>query len=735
MSQLSHQDERVKEFLAESHENLCACDIDLLALETDPTDRNRIASVFRALHTLKGTCGFFDFKKLEVLAHAGESVLSKARTGDLAVTAEVAATLLELVDAIRRTLAHIEKDGSEGDEEEPYLLERLRCFHEKKPVEPAPARAPGPPSTRSLAETLLLGSNERTVRVDVSLLDRLMNLVGELVLTRNQLLENVAEVDDRTLTMSSQRLNLVTSELQEWVMRTRLQRIGSIISKFPRIVRDLATGAGKRVRFEVDGAETELDRSILETIKDPLLHLLRNAVDHGLEPPDVRVKAGKPPEGRILLRAYHDSGQVNIEFEDDGSGINVDAVLVKAVAIGIVPRDRAATMSQQEIINLIFLPGFSTAERVTSISGRGVGADVVRNNVERIGGSVELVNRPGHGVTFKIRIPLTLAIVPALIVTCRDKRYAIPQANLVELLRVTKEEASSRIEILHSWPVYRLRNRLLPILHLEKLLGLERPAKEPSQPENDGDLSIVVLQVGERQFGLTVDLVSDTQEIVVKPLNRGLECIPVYSGATILGDGGLALILDVDGIAERAGLKSAASQLAVRDSLDAGRLQRATSQVMLLLVEVVGQAPMALSLSRAIRLIELERGSIVRAGPELFAHIGTRVLPLLELGALLGSPSRLDFLQTKVPEDGGGLHIVVCTTPGDRCFGLVVDRIVDVIEIPLELEGCGRRLGVRGTITIDGLITQILDVDEVLELAEAKLRGDRSAVEVSNVGR
>ena len=307
---------------------------------------------------------------------------------------------------------------------------------------------------------------DSTIRVDVGLLDKLMNLVGELVLSRNQIMQFAANHEDSTFMATTQHLNLVTGELQEGVMKTRMQPIGNVWNRFPRVVRDLAVACGKQVRVEMEGAETELDRTIIEAIKDPMTHLVRNSVDHGIESPQDRVAAGKPAEGRLYLRAYHEGGQVNIEISDDGGGINPEKIRDKALQKGMITAEQAARMSEREIVNLIFLPGFSTAEKVTNVSGRGVGMDVVKTNIEKIGGNVDVQSRSGMGTTLKIKIPLTLAIIPALMVVVGEQRYAIPQVSLLELVRLDGELARKGVEMIHGAPVYRLRGRLLPLVYL-----------------------------------------------------------------------------------------------------------------------------------------------------------------------------------------------------------------------------------------------------------------------------
>ena len=393
-------------------------------------------------------------------------------------------------------------------------------------------------------------ASDSTIRVDVGLLDKVMNLVGELVLARNQVLQFANRMKDTSFLAASQHLNLITTELQAGVMKTRMQPIGNIWSQFPRTVRDVALGCGKEVGIEMEGKETELDKTIIEAIKDPLTHLVRNSVDHGIELPEERVKAGKDRTGRLILRAFHEGGQVNIEISDDGAGLNVERLRKKAVERAVITAEQATRMTDREIFNLIFLPGFSTAEKVTNVSGRGVGMDVVKTNVEKIGGTVDLQSTPGRGTTVRVKIPLTLAIIPALVVTCGGDRYAIPQVSLLELVRLEADEVAKSIELVHGAPVYRLRGRLLPLVYLNQELKLAadaRPAKE-----QDGAVNIVVLQADERQFGLVVDQINDTEEIVVKPLRKQLKTVKTFAGSSIMGDGKVALILDVLGLAQRA---------------------------------------------------------------------------------------------------------------------------------------------------------------------------------------
>ncbi|MGE5476594.1 MAG: chemotaxis protein CheA, partial [Bacteroidales bacterium] len=365
----------------------------------------------------------------------------------------------------------------------------------------------------------------QTIRVNVELLENLMTLVSELVLTRNQLLQMVRGRDDSEFTAPLQRLSHITTDLQEGVMKTRMQPIGNAWAKLPRIVRDLSVEMGKKIDLQMLGAETELDRQVLELIKDPLTHMVRNSADHGLEGPEERKKAGKPEVGKVVLNAFHEGGHIIIEISDDGRGLNLDKIKQKAIASGIATESELESLTPQQIYQFIFKAGFSTAEKVTSVSGRGVGMDVVRTNIEKIGGTVELKSAPGKGSTFIIKIPLTLAIVSALIVECAAERFAIPQISVLELVRTTANSEHG-IEMINNAPVLRLRDRLLPLVSLKRLLRL-------NDEQGTQETFIVVTQVGTYTFGIIVDRVFDTEEIVVKPVAPILRHISMFSGNTI----------------------------------------------------------------------------------------------------------------------------------------------------------------------------------------------------------
>jgi len=761
--------EIVKEFLVESYENLDRLDRDVITLEQNPGSQETLASVFRTIHTIKGTSGFLAFNQLEALTHVGESLLARLRDGRLALNPEITTALLSMVDAVRQMLASIEATGSEGERDDRELMATLtRLQAEEKapapasaPEQPTAAAEPSPAPVPNVGDLLMIAgkakvrevweaveqqaagdprhvgeilvekgavkpqdvlealhaqqargpsATDSTIRVDVGQLDRLMNRVGELVLLRNQIVQFTNSIDDSALQGTSQRLSPLTTELQERVMKTRMQPIGNIWSKFPRTVRDVALGCGKQVRIEMEGKETELDKTIIEAIKDPLTHLVRNAVDHGIEAPETRRAAGKPAEGRLLLRAFHEGGQVNIEISDDGAGLDSEKIRSKAIQKALVSADQAARMTDREIANLIWLPGFSTAEKVTNVSGRGVGMDVVKTNIEKIGGTVDVQSKPGAGSTVRMKIPLTLAIIPALIITSGE-RYAIPQVSLLELVRLEAEQARQGIEQVNGAPVYRLRGRLLPLVYLNRELQAGGAAEERRLDLQT--VNIVVLQADHRQFGLVVDEINDTEEIVVKPLGKLLKSVNTYAGATIMGDGRVALILDVLGLAQRANVVGEVRDWGGGgpDGKPPGGADDGTQRHAVLLFQYGENGRMAIDLSLVARLEEFPRNSIERArGLEVVQYRG-QIMPLVQVS---------EVVEGKCPRAanaGDALQVVVYADQG-RSVGLVVDRILDIVEESFVLQRQSRRTGILGSAVIQKRVTDILDVPGLIAAAE-----------------
>ena len=963
---MSKMDDVVKEFLVESYENLDRLDRDLVELEKAPSDHEILSSIFRTIHTIKGTCGFLAFSKLESVAHVGESLLSRLRDGVLTLTPEITTALLEMVDAVREMLSSIESTGQEGERNDAALIETLTRLQSAKgapaakATESAPAASPAPSSgepaeskkdsasiydrlggagaikatvekfyqrvlddpqlqpffantdmdslkaqqvrfftqalggpaeykgrsmkeahaplaieqryfdlvakhlmaalvslsvpkllmdevvavvaplaseivsaaseppadrvgdiliekgqtqpaeveqaaqaqkegdPRRMGEILVeqgaaqprevldalqtqastrgagAGVSESNIRVDVGLLDKLMNLVGELVLARNQILQFTVTHQEANFVATSQRLNLITTELQAGVMKTRMQPIGNVWNKFPRVVRDLATACGKKIRIEMEGKETELDKTIIEAIKDPLTHLVRNSADHGVEAPDKRKAAGKPAEGVVFLRAFHEGGQVNIEISDDGAGVDPERMKKKALQRGVITSEQAARMSEREAINLIFLPGFSTAEKVTNVSGRGVGMDVVKTNVEKIGGTVDVQSKLGQGTTVKIKIPLTLAIIPALTVTSGGDRFAIPQVSLVELVHLEGEQARKGIEMIHGAPVYRLRGNLLPLVNLGRELGIanqasgaeskagpsedavnilvrlegeearkgvemiqgapvyevhgkllppvnlrrepgvedKASASESEVGQNGEGVNIVILQADDRTFGLVVEGIHDTEEIVVKPLGKLLKGISTFAGATIMGDGKVALILDVLGIAQRANVVSGVRDRALMDSTEESQ-ERSGDLQTFLVCEVGKDRRVAMPLSLVARLEEFEASKVETTGDQDVVQYRGEIMPLVRLSKVLHvEPAATD-------RSNETLQVVVYSDQG-HSVGLVVEQILDIVEERVTVERRVKQVGILGSAVIQKRVTDLLDVQEIVSTVDSK---------------
>lgn len=779
--------ELIKEFVIESQEHLGDIEKDFLTMEIqgEDVDLNLVNHVFRAIHSIKGAAGFLGLPVLESLAHREEEVLNKIRNQEVIPTIDVVSTLLSATDGLKELLDCIDvsndmdvtdkiaaldqilsgtasptadqisstaetqpeqvesRDGEEVARESEELLDETTkkvedLFKEDAvTADDTPSKGPSAnstpsPSTKPVKKpepskpqgSLSSDSSpaETSIRVDVGLLDTLMNQVGELVLARNQMLQFAERFDDNEYSTTSQRLNLITSELQEGVMKTRMQPIGNVWSKFPRLVRDLAKICEKEVRIEMQGKETELDKTIIEAIKDPLTHLVRNTVDHGIEPADVREKFGKNREGCLMLRAFHEGGQVNIEIVDDGAGLNVERIRSKAIEKSIINEQQAQTMDEQAICNLIFAPGFSTAEKVSNVSGRGVGMDVVKTNIEKIGGTLDLESHAGLGTTIRIKIPLTLAIIPALLVKCADNRFAIPQVNLMELVRLEGENATSKIERIQNAPVYRLRGRLLPLVDLRSILDKSTP--EPSETPENCAINIVVLRADDQQFGLIVDRINETEEIVVKPLSHQIKDIAVYSGATILGDGSVALILDVLGIAQRGRvLQSSGSRNLGR--VDENLTEGAGKTQSLLVLGVGPRRQVAMQMPQVARLEQVAKKLIEEADNKSVIQYRGKILPLIDLASILGiSRNQFGGMSSSLSGDEETEHenldancqVVVHSEEG-RSFGVVVDRIIDIVDAHIDLVESHSGSGVLGSAIVQDRIIDLLDLPAVIQAA------------------
>ncbi|MEQ8664814.1 MAG: chemotaxis protein CheW [Rhodospirillales bacterium] len=557
-------------------------------------------------------------------------------------------------------------------------------------AKPPAKTASGSPATKEEGGAKEGGVAQSSIRVNVDVLEDLMTLVSELVLTRNALLQMVRGIDDSEFTVPLQRLSHITTDLQEGVMKTRMQPIGNAWAKLPRIVRDLSVDQGKKIELVMLGAETELDRQVLELIKDPLTHMVRNSADHGLEMPDERSDAGKPETGTITLNAYHEGGHIIIEIKDDGKGLSMERIRNKIIDNGLATDAELDGLSDTQIQQFIFRAGFSTAEKVTNISGRGVGMDVVRTNIEKIGGTIELKSVEGVGTTFTIKIPLTLAIVSALIVECAGERFAIPQISVLELVRASSQ-TEHKVETINNSPVLRLRNRLLPLVMLRDLLRLPKRDEDSSEAINE-ELFIVVAQVGAYNFGIVVDRVFDTEEIVVKPVAPILRDTNVYSGNTILGDGSVIMILDPNGIANANGeIQAEDTGAADRDTV--GKSDQTTS----LLVFRAGDKELkAVPLALIARLEEIESETIESGHGRHLVQYRDHLMPLIPFN------TAYQF------SDSGHIPVLVFTDQ-DRSMGLVVDEIVDIVEDKLEIEITSDVPGIIGTATIAGKATDIMD--------------------------
>lgn len=861
-------DDIVHEFLVESHENLDQLDSDLVALESAPGSRELLSSVFRTIHTIKGTSGFLAFSRLESLTHVGESLLVELRDGRRTMDQPTTDALLRMVDSVRELLRAIERSGHEGDvdvapvvaqleavlrgevvadapvaeepveeaveeaaaeapaedaaqveettdetaeesadeaedaedlaeepveeaveetaeepaaEADPVVEEdvvpqepiaeaqtaqlgpeiqvealsveeagtarpaRARKAKSKAADEPAPAAPaatatavaepakPAAPAARRggggvaavphpheasepvSAPTGGAGEEQATrtaadtsIRVDVDLLDALMRQVSELVLARNAI-SRLASEGDMDLARASQRLSLIASELQEGVMKTRMQPIEHVWSKVPRMVRDLAAACSKQVRLDMSGGDTELDRSLLEAVKDPLTHLIRNAIDHGIEKPADRQAIGKPAQGVLTLRAYHAGGQVVVEVTDDGAGIDPDRVAAKAIATGLRTAGQVEAMSPADLLQLLFLPGFSTAATVTNVSGRGVGMDVVRTKIEAIGGAVDVDSVIGRGTTWRLRIPLTLAIMPAVTIECDRQIYAIPQVSLLELVALdTDQAAGGGVEYVRSAPVYRLRGDLLPLVDLREVFG--RAERE------DARAVIAVLQTDTIRFGLLVDRVLNTEEIVVKPLSGRLKTIGLYAGATLMGDGQVALILDVQGLARRSLTLEGSAEQARRAAAADLTVKTEVEQV---LVAGIGDGRrVAIPLSAVTRLERLPATVVERVGGREVMQYRGAITPVVRLDRVLGS---LSDLSDEI--------VVVVYTRGDRAVAIVVDEIVDIVDDNAGVHSELGDMGLVGSTVLKDRVTELLDVRAAVAAADPRFFDDEDVFE------
>lgn len=838
-------DDLLTDFLTETCEALDVLDSELVELEQRPGDPALLGSIFRVMHTIKGTCGFLGLPRLETVAHAAEDVLGRVRAGELDVSRDVISQVLAALDRIKELVAALSASGSEPEGRDDDVIDVLRRMAESGGAPEAAREAPAAPKQGALYEragsasgidtacelacggfltkspeaaalapdmlklqfalakgfevslqhvpgidiadvmtcltengwndddvSLLAGelaeafrtlgvdeddiasltgllrrsvepsetpaarkdadtqsapasaapkpaapaqvnaekpdaaqaTQTQTLRVNIDVLEDLMTLVSELVLTRNQLLQIMRGQGDNPFATPLQRLNQVTTELQESVMMTRMQPIGNAWGKLPRLVRDLSQELGKKIDLVMTGADTELDRQILDSIRDPLTHMVRNSADHGIEETADRIARGKPEHGTIELSARHEGGHIVVVVSDDGRGLPTAKIREKVIANGLATDAQLDGMSEQQIQQFIFRPGFSTAAAVTSVSGRGVGMDVVRNNIEKIGGIIEFQSTEGAGSRFIIKIPLTLAIVSALIVECSGERFALPQNSVVELVRISRNSQKG-LENINGRPVYRLRDRLLPLVSLREILGLPEEETDRAGAQNGADGTyVVVSQVGAFVFGIIVDKVFDTEEIVVKPVSRSMRHISCFSGTTILGDGRVIMILDPNGLAS-----AVSATPHVEAGEQAGRGERGahgSEAVSMLVFEAKSGGPKAVPLSLVARLEEADLATAERAGSRTVLQYRGGLMPLIGLD---GNSPELS-----------GKHPILVFVDGARMLGLVVDRVIDIVETVLDLQlAGGSRPGILGSAIISGAATDIIDTVHYLRLSDA----------------
>jgi two-component system chemotaxis sensor kinase CheA len=730
--------ELLRDFLTEANENLDVVDVELVRFEREPNNADLLGRIFRLVHTIKGTCGFLGLPRLEALTHAAETLMGKFRDG-ATVTPDAVSLILSVIDRVKEILAELDRSESEPSGDDDDLIRELerkavgesvpregdgqsvgklvyqvlerplrpgevsldeleKAFRETAGPEPV---APEPEDERRAGERRDDERREtpvraQTLRVQVDTLESLMTMVSELVLTRNQLLEILRKSENSDLNAPFQRLSNITGELQEGVMKTRMQPIGNAWAKLPRIVRDLSGELGKKINLVMVGEDTELDRQLLELIKDPLTHIVRNSADHGLETPDERRAAGKPESGTITLSAFHEGGLVIVEITDDGRGLDAARIRESAVRLGLVSREEVEDLSDSQVFRLILAPGFTTAKEITNISGRGVGMDVVKSNIDQIGGAIEIKSVAGKSTTLRIKIPLTLAIVSALIVEAEGERFAIPQIAVVELVHVDGS-GEHRIERIKNASVLRLRDQLVPIEHLNSLLKLPAP-EEPRE-----DRFVVMMQVGGRRFGIVVDQVVHTEEIVVKPMSSMLRRISVFSGNTILGDGSVIMILDPNGVSAEVG-GNAESNIAPEPQAEHALDENFDAPTSLLVFRAGSSEPKAVPISLVTRIEQIDAVKIEMSNGRHMVQYRGGLMPLLPVN---------DDVRVRTE----GLQPLLVFIDKNHSMGLIVDEIIDIVDSHLDIQVASKTPGTIGSAIIDGRATEIVDVAHYLPLA------------------
>lgn len=715
---MENHDEILAEFILEAREIIDRLDVDFVRLEEDPSEQALVGNIFRGLHTLKGSSGFFSLKRLEKLSHAGESLLGKIRAGQAELDFDKSTRLLEMNDILRQIIDGVEANHIEpaGDDQE--LINALLGLSQSEKISPAQVSAaevePELPEVAVQEDSMeVLEPPEIAfastpgqevvvpVKVNPEVLDKLMNIASEMVLARNRLLPFSQQSSDKLFTSAVRSIDLLTLELQERMMKMRMQPIYHIWDKFPRLVRDVAAECGKKVRLLQEGAETELDRILLDSIRDPLVHLIRNSIDHSIESPEIRLEKGKSELAYLVLRAAHQNGTVIVEVIDDGAGIDYERVRQRAISRGLISVEKAHTLNHKELIDLIFLPGFSTRETVTNLSGRGVGMDVVKNNIENIGGSIEITSVPNEGTHVKLKIPLTLAILPTLFVRCAEEIFLIPQNRILELVRFAPNEPNNGIEDFYGTPTFRLRDKLIPLLFLNEQLHLTSAPLKPKQK-----LFIAVLNFNGTLFGLVVEEVLNIQDIVIKPLGDLLRDMSNFAGATIMGNGEVALILDVDGIARQSGLIERLQTNPIRQ--EERYVAPVVEMISVLLFEIPGLHKIALPLDAIDHIIKLDSAEIQQNGNREVVYFNEQLMDLVRLDKYVsGGLREAQAHHARAP-------VLTCQYR-DRLYGLVVKQVTDIIEVPAKLHELSTpQRGLNGCIIYNDQVINVLDLEEVL---------------------
>ena len=737
-------DELIHDFIEEANDLLDSLDLGIVEMEKNPQDAAVLGRVFRSMHTLKGSSGFFGLKRLERVAHSAESVLGKLRDGELNLNPAIASALLQATDILRVIIASVETTGVEPPGDDGALIKDLHTAATRQ-EDPQPtaveqsedAPTPDDPiaqaATHDDVETDIDDAHEARapteivektrdadpgtakksaqelvapVKVSVQLIDNLMNDMSELVLARNRLLPYKSQLTDKGFEQTVAAIDTLTIELQQKILKTRMQPVGQLWGKIPRLVRDVANQSKKAVEVVFLGEDTEMDRAMLDAVRDPLLHLVRNCVDHGIETQAKRIALAKPPVGLIKVHARYENSTVVIEVSDDGAGISFDAIRRRIVDGKFLSSAEAMALSDAQALEMIFQPGFTTARRVTEISGRGVGMEVVKANITNVGGSIDVVTQFGLGTTFRIKLPLTLAIMTALFVQVGEEQYGIPQSDVSELIQYRLPDAYPLLEDYCGIPMCRVREELVPLIFLRKVLDIEQPELRPSEK-----IKIALMHVSGRRFGLVIDNILGIEELVIKPLPRLLRNFTVFSRATILGNGLASLILDINRIVRASRLAVEVESLDLLNANDSTRHTDADNDlhasVNSLLFTVDGLGETVLPLPLVYRIEQVDPDLILHSGGRELLKYGDGLMQLVRLSAYFDVP-------TAPPDSSAKKHLTVVVIDADHVnIGLIISQVKGTIDIPKKLaESVSDRPGLLGYAIVGDRLVNVLDINE-----------------------